>query len=62
MSDGFSMGESPGTGDETGPSAFLITKNRREKGIGGGSDVYAALMCQLASRPGMTPGSPARTV
>ncbi|MDP2984286.1 MAG: hypothetical protein Q8O92_13275 [Candidatus Latescibacter sp.] len=31
-----------------GPSAFLITENRRSKGIGGTSEVYAAFLCQLS--------------
>jgi hypothetical protein len=35
-------------GTVTGPSAFLITKNRKEKNIGGNSDIYAALLCQLS--------------
>jgi len=47
-------GVEPGEGVKTGPSAFLITKNRREKGIGGGSDIHAALLCQLALSCGYT--------
>ncbi len=49
-----SGGSIPGPETENGPSAFLITKNRREKGLGGGSDVHAALMCQLALSCGLT--------
>lgn len=41
-------GTIPEDGMETGPSAFFITKNRREKGIGGTSATYAALLCQLS--------------
>ncbi len=47
-------GAIPGPDAEAGPSAFLITKNRREKGLGGGSDIYSALMCQLVLSCGMT--------
>ncbi|MCE5250045.1 hypothetical protein LLG96_07475 [bacterium] len=32
----------------TGPSAFTITKLRQEQGIGGTSEHYAALFCQLS--------------
>jgi hypothetical protein len=47
-------GALPGPETMTGPSAFLITRNMREKGIGGASDVYAALMCQLVLSCGYT--------
>ncbi len=42
--------------DETpsGPSAFVITRNRLDRGIGGGSEVHAALFCQLALSCGYT--------
>lgn len=33
---------------ETGPSAFTITDLRKNKGIGGRSEHYAALLCQLS--------------
>jgi hypothetical protein len=49
-----SGGKLPGSDTVTGPSAFLITRNMREKGIGGASDVYAALMCQLVLSCGYT--------
>jgi len=41
-------GKLPEQGSVTGPSAFLITENRRVKGIGGTSEVYAVLLCQLS--------------
>ena len=47
-------GKLPGPDTITGPSAFLITRNMREKGIGGTSEVYAALMCQLVLSCGHT--------
>jgi hypothetical protein len=47
-------GKSPEPEASAGPSAFLITRNMKEKGISGGSGVYAALMCQLALSCGAT--------
>jgi hypothetical protein len=41
-------GALPQKDTKTGPSAFLITENRRSKGISGTSEVYAALLCQLS--------------
>lgn len=38
----------------SGPSALDITRNRLERGIGGGSQVHAALFCQLALSCGYT--------
>lgn len=49
-----SGGKLPGSGTISGPSAFLITRNMREKGIGGSSETYAALMCQLVLSCGYT--------
>ncbi|MCD6308046.1 MAG: transglutaminase domain-containing protein [Candidatus Latescibacteria bacterium] len=40
-------GKMPSPGESV-PSAVVITRLRREKGIGGGSGQYAALFCQLA--------------
>ncbi|MHB9030312.1 MAG: hypothetical protein ACYC9O_16220 [Candidatus Latescibacterota bacterium] len=47
-------GKLSGAGEKTGPSAFLITKNLREKGIGGESEIHSALFCQLALSCGFT--------
>jgi len=41
-------GQEPSSDTDIGPSAEIITKLRREKGIGGTSKHYAALFCQLA--------------
>lgn len=41
-------GSIPSPADDIGPSAEIITKLRREKGIGGSSKHYAALFCQLS--------------
>lgn len=41
-------GTQPSGEDDFGPSAELITKLRKEKGIGGSSKHYSALFCQLA--------------
>jgi len=41
-------GITPSSDTDIGPSAEIITKLRREKGIGGISKHYAALFCQLA--------------
>lgn len=41
-------GTLPANNAATGPSAFLITENRRGAGIGGTSEVYAAFLCQLS--------------
>ena len=45
-------GTVPPAGEENGPSALLITQNRRVKGIGGTSATYASLLCQLALSTG----------
>jgi hypothetical protein len=41
-------GTQPSIQDDLGPSGELITKLRKEKGIGGSSRHYSALFCQLA--------------
>ncbi len=45
-------GTVPPAGTEAGPSALQITRDRREKGMGGTSATYAALFCQLALSTG----------
>lgn len=41
-------GQKPTSDTDIGPSAEIITKLRRERGIGGTSKHYSALFCQLA--------------
>jgi len=50
----FMDGGTPPSPDESVPSAAGITRLRRDKGIGGGSEHYAALFCQLALSCGYT--------
>lgn len=47
-------GTIPETGSPAGPSALDITRKRLENKIGGGSEVHAALFCQLALSCGYT--------